>query len=161
MEGLLKLRVTLDRDSWHELESEGIWTRVIRTLAEKVLVEIDNIPFFAKGLSIGDKVIARRSDGELLLENVVERSGNSSYRIFVENEDANISTELAKLKGKLCEWEMAKFRGGILRALNVPSSADIFEIYRLLKEGQANGIWYFEEGHVGHRLPGDPTSQTS
>ena len=152
----LKLRLILDQDSWHELESEGIWVRVVKKLPTTIVAEVDSIPFFAKGLCLGDTVAAGYANGELFLKLVIERSGNSTYRIFVSDEDTDISERLAALKATICAWETAKFRGGLLYALNVPSEASIFQVFRLLREGHSHGSWHYEEGNVGHSLTSEP-----
>jgi hypothetical protein len=39
-----------------------------------------------------------------------------------------------------------------LYSVDVPASSDIYMIYNILEEGERNGVWMFQEGHVGHEL---------
>ena len=36
--------------------------------------------------------------------------------------------------------------------MDVPDATDICEVYKILEEGQKDGVWMFEEGRVGHPL---------
>ena len=38
----------------------------------------------------------------------------------------------------------------LLLAVDVPPGVDVYAAYTLLEKGEADGIWYFEEGHCGH-----------
>ena len=46
----------------------------------------------------------------------------------------------------------ADFQDRMLYAVDVPESEDIYAAYEVLKKGEREGIWLFEEGHVGHKL---------
>jgi hypothetical protein len=39
-------------------------------------------------------------------------------------------------------------------AVDVPADADIHAAYKIMQRGKKAGVWLFEEGHVGHTLPG-------
>ena len=77
-----KLSVDL-KEGWHGFSNETLW-------GEKVgegLYRIDNIPFFANGISDGDIVKAEVSeDGLLKVKEVVERSGQVNCRVIFEDE---------------------------------------------------------------------------
>ena len=44
------------------------------------------------------------------------------------------------------------FEEGTVLAVDVPPSANIYDVYRLLDAGASAGAWDFEEGHCGHPL---------
>ena len=71
----IQIGIPLDRDSWHGADSEGIWTRRVKALADKAIVEVDNIPFFTKSLSLGDKISVVFNRGRVRLDAIVERGG--------------------------------------------------------------------------------------
>jgi hypothetical protein len=73
--GAIQVGIRLDPDSWHGAGSEGIWTRLVKALADKAIVEVDNIPFFTKSLSLGDKISIAFSSGRAMLDAIVERGG--------------------------------------------------------------------------------------
>jgi hypothetical protein len=156
---LIRIRLKLDPDSWHEIESEGIWVKFVRAVGDKAIVEVNNIPFFSKSISYFDRLIVTFSNNTATIDGIAERSGHSTYRVFVEYSDDRVSNMLEILKEKGCEWERAGFRGGDLYALDIPPEANIYDVYELLEEGQKEGVWLFEEGYVGHPIEGGTTLQ--
>lgn len=109
---------------------------------------VRNIPAWAFGLSLDDEIAARVGDDErLTLSRVVARSGHSTYRIVPRDQDA-FEQRWAALHHAGCRYESHATER--LYAIDVPPDADIQEVYRLLEEGEADGIWDFEEGHCGH-----------
>jgi hypothetical protein len=39
-----------------------------------------------------------------------------------------------------------------LWAVDLPPATDIFQVYRILQEAEAEGVWEFEEVHVAHEV---------
>jgi uncharacterized protein DUF4265 len=161
----IRVTVQLPPDSWHGTSSEGIWTRLVvpptdRTNVKAVL-EVDNIPYFAKDLSLGDKILVDFNHGIPMFDAVVERGGHSTYRIFVENATSKASNTLDTLKAMGCGWEALEISGGKLYALDIPPEVDIYDVYDILERGQREGIWSCEQGHLGHPLRDDPASNPS
>jgi hypothetical protein len=154
----IQVDVQLDPDSWHGTNTEGIWTRLVKPLADRAIVEVDNIPFFAKSLSLGDKICIRFHHCRVTIDGVVERGGHSTYRVFFEKQSIAVSKMLDIIKAMGCDWERTKFRGGELYALDIPPEVDIYNVYQILEAGQREGSWLFEEGYVGDPLRDDPTS---
>lgn len=113
--------------------------------------KLDNFPFFAYGLSYGDVVTASLNDENVLyIERVVIKGGHSNYRIL-----------LAKEKSKtdfLCLWKEIEKLGVSYEstkpenifAIDIPPSADVSAIYKILEEGELKGIWQFDEGNYEH-----------
>jgi hypothetical protein len=110
------------------------------------------VPFLAYGYSEDDVVNAAPVDGRLMVVGVAQRSGHSTYRVFLpapkgEEEFALLWEPLARLG---CTYERANTR---LIGIDVPSEADVYAVYAALEQGeQANHQWSFEEGHCGHPL---------
>lgn len=150
-EKLTKVFFDLDPDDWHGYSTESLW-------AEKVgsdRFRLRNTPFFARGVSAEDIVIAKPKDGNLFFETKSISAGHSTYRIIVNEQvsDSELEaywTPLAKLG---CTYESAELKLRLL-AVDVPQSANIYEVYALLEKGQKSDIWSFEEGDCGHKLNG-------
>jgi hypothetical protein len=140
------------------LESEGGRRPATETLwAERIdqrRFRLRNVPFFVFGVSVEDVVLAQTSeDGVIEFEAVLIHSGHSTYRIMAR---AASSPEVLQQKWQGleqlgCTYEQGP---GSLRAVDVPPSADIYEVYKLLEQGEHEGVWEFEEGHCGHPVSG-------
>jgi hypothetical protein len=155
-DGAMQVRLKLEDDSWHGAGSEGIWTKLIKSLADKAIVEVNNIPFFSTALSLGDRILIAFENNEVVFDSVVERGGHSTYRIFFQNPTGDEARILLGFNELDCSWESTSFRGGKLFALDVPPHVDIYDVYEMLESGEKDGLWLFEEGYVGHLLKGDP-----
>jgi hypothetical protein len=157
----IQVRLKLDHNSWHGADSEGIWAKLVKPLADKAIVEVDNIPFFTKSISLRDKISVVFSQNSVILDSIVERGGHSTYRIFFQDPNGQKSKMLDAIKALGCDWEKTNFNGGELYALDIPPNVDIYEVYAILEKGQKEGFWLFEEGYVGHPLKGDPVPHLS
>lgn len=158
---MIQIRLGLDHDTWHGVGSEGIWVRLVKPMANQAIVEVDNIPFFTKSLSLKDRISVGLGQNGPVLNSIVERGGHSTYRIFIQHQTDEAVEMLNSIKMKGCEWEATKFRGGDLYALDIPPHVNIRVVYEILKKGQTDGIWLFEEGYVGHPLEDDPAPSAS
>ncbi len=115
------------------------------------LYQIDNVPFYAYGISDKDVVLAKDVNGELLFQDVKQNSGHSTYRIFVNDgiEDQSFTQYWKRLEEIGCGKEVG---GDGFFAVDVPTETDIYKAYRLLEKGEVDGIWQFEEGKCGPEL---------
>jgi hypothetical protein len=134
-------------DQAQGVEAENLWARALG----EDHYRIDNIPFYAYGVSHEDVVIAKNSDGRLKFSEVAVRSGHSTYRVLVKNEAGHESENFKKFWARLrelgCSFEVAKRRW---ITIDVPPDSDVFVVYRILEEGMAQNVWTFEEAHCGH-----------
>jgi len=76
---------------------------------------LDNMPFYAYSVSLGDVVLAPIDPAEQLptFESVVEKCGNRTVRIFFEEPVESGSTSMVLLEGLVemgCEYEVATRR---------------------------------------------------
>lgn len=145
---LVKVAIGLDADHWLGFGSEVLWAEDLGHDKYRLL----NSPFAAYGYSYQDVVAAHAGDaGELVVGGVVVRGGHSTYRLFLSNEeigeDARIQKYWTPVEAAGCTFECATDR---LIAVDVPPSAEIHSVYKLLEDGEAAGVWEFEEGHCGH-----------
>jgi hypothetical protein len=164
MDNRKQLRVTLhlDADSWHGVRSEGIWMTLRQPLGDrtnvKAIMEVDNIPFHATSVSLGDKVCIDFNSGIPTVCAIVERGGHSTYRILLEKRNSKATALLDTLKAMSCGWEKAEHNGYELLALDIPPEVDIDDAYEILEEGLRDECWLFEEGFVGHPPSGAATA---
>jgi Domain of unknown function (DUF4265) len=143
---LVKIRIALDRDAPYEAET--LWARAI---GDGVFI-VDNVPFFAYGLSRGDRIYAQRSDDSVLeYSGVAQHSGHSTYRVFLgEAQEVRVDEYWRQLEALGCEREIGTRR---LWAIDLSPEVDIFKAYDVFEDGEAEGVWEFEEVHVGHEVP--------
>jgi hypothetical protein len=149
--GMRKVRIALPEDAWHKVEAEWLW-------AEKIndnIYALRNTPFYALGLSYGDRVRVNDADENPTMLGVVSRGGHSTYRIFAKKgqENPRVRVLLKKLNELHCGIEGATQN---LIAVDVLPEADISKVYRALEDAEQAGIIDFEEGHCGHPLTSKP-----
>lgn len=144
---LTKVTFTLEKADWHDHASETMWAEPI----DGQRFRIRNVPFYAYGVSYDDTVVASETDEGRIVEDVSERGGHSTYRIFVTNTEMlrSFPEYWSPLERLGCTLERATAR---LLAVDVPPQADIYAVYDALSKGEAAGVWDFEEAHVGHAL---------
>lgn len=134
-------------DQAQGVEAENLWAASLGGDRYR----IDNIPFYAYGISHEDVVVANEVDGQLRFREVVARSGHSTYRVLVKDSAGYQSESFKKFWTRLlqlgCSHEVAKRRW---ITIDVPPDSDVFAVYRILEEGTAQGAWTFEEAHCGH-----------
>lgn len=146
-ENLTKVVFHLEESDWHDHGTESTWVLPLNDGT----YQIENVPYYVYGISYGDVVSAKREDAFLVFDSVVERSGHSTYRIFLATPEAENGFEsnwepLAKLG---CTYERAT---DYLIAVDVPPTSDIFAVYAALEAGEKLEYWDFEEGHCGHAV---------
>jgi hypothetical protein len=111
--------------------------------------EIDNIPFFIYGISCGDEISAQLVDDQLAFEQLVVRSGNSTFRLISKRkEDSPKIREIVRELG--CPSEMnARLN---LIAVEVPSSVSIQPFIDYIVTAKAHEELDYEEGALRHAL---------
>lgn len=93
---------------------------------------LQNVPFYAYGISFDDVVKATAIGGQLIVQDVVERGGHSTYRIFlsraVKPDDERFQRRWRSLEGIGVTYEQAN---GRLLAIDIPAQTDIYRSYDL------------------------------
>jgi hypothetical protein len=51
-----------------------------------------------------------------------------------------------------CSYEGGQVGAGTLYSVDVPDTTDVYEVYKILEQGQNDGVWMFDEGRVGHPI---------
>jgi hypothetical protein len=140
-QNLVKLTFNLSPD-WHGSSTESVWAE---PTPNGTLI-IRNTPFYAKGVSFLDEVSFADEDGAAVFEDVVQKSGHSTYRILQPNKNKiERFEEFWKPIERLgCSLE-SKIDKNALYAVDVPPNVDVRSIYSLLEEGEKADVWDFEE----------------
>ena len=108
--------------------------------------QIDNIPFFVALLADGDVVTATAAaDGELFFEDIAERSGHSTVRIFVADEGDRENVRIA-LKELGCHSEGSHIKR--LIAVDIPPNVDFGQLRKTLDTWSDEGRLEYEEACV-------------
>ncbi|MCP3805474.1 DUF4265 domain-containing protein [Allokutzneria sp. A3M-2-11 16] len=142
-----------DTAAWAPAPTERLWARKTAVTME---VEICNVPFYVKAISLSDRVrvVADHDRRELVFESLVSESGHSTVRIIIMSGDAAEVVE-STLTASGCSWEIDS--SGILWAVDVPPSVDYRGLRSALVDLKENGKIDLEEGAVSasHRMGGD------
>lgn len=148
----IKICFRTDPADWHGSENEFLWARPLGRVEETDVFELQNSPFYVRGVSYLDVVRTINIDGLFEFAGVVARSGHSTYRIIFEEGLAASEAWWDKLQNLGCTYESGEFQQKKLFSVDVPESAEIYAVYDILEQGESSGVWIFEEGHVGHPL---------
>ncbi|MDQ0065121.1 DUF4265 domain-containing protein [Chryseobacterium lathyri] len=128
-----------------EYQTESLWCK-----ADVDNFIVDNIPFIAERISLGDTIEATidEDDGLYYFEDFVANSGNTTVRIFIYNDYENKIEEVRSwLKERGCNSEVLLERNII--AVNIPEDVTYAPIKKYLDEGEGN-IWTYEESCLEH-----------
>lgn len=118
------------------------------TLLEDGTCEICNVPFYAYGLSLGDRVAVDVQDGELWYADTIASAGHSTFRIIVPkvfDKDAETAFDRrwAPLQALGCKYESTGAPRNLF-AVDVPPQADLGRVTALLDAGVSDEIWDYE-----------------
>ena len=141
---LKKVFFTLDKSDSHQHATESLWAEALGDNQYR----IKNVPFYANGISFDDVIEVSHDSDQLFVKSIVTRSGHSTYRIFLLNEN-QFDMFWKPLESLGCTYEKVTEH---LFAIDVPPEADIYKTYEHLEAGEENQVWEFEEAHVGHKL---------
>jgi hypothetical protein len=145
--GLVKVAFALTASDWYSYAIETMWALPLGSGS----FVLRNVPFYTNGISFDDQFAAEVIDRALAFRVVTRRGGHSTYRIitYEGNDTPKFSAAWRPLAVIGCTYERAD---GHLIGVDVPPTADIHDVYRLLEAGAAAETWDFEESHVGHPL---------
>jgi Domain of unknown function (DUF4265) len=149
----VRFQLEQDADGWPPTTTEGVWAIACGDSE----YELDNVPWFVRGVACGDRVRAELDEEGILWANErVRWSGHYTIRVIPLGEGSseaavqNVIDSFAPL-GVACEGGLPAFK---IVALDIPPSATVSEIKALLREGEASGRWGYEEGCIDDRWVG-------
>lgn len=133
-------RLEKDEDGYPAEDVESLWG-----LRRADGIELDNIPFFAKGVALGDVVMVRVApDGALEFESVVRRGGHSTYRILILKKHPH---DPKHTMDELIDLGLTVEEDAGLLAVDVPPEVSLERIREYFFEGIHSGRWEVEEAH--------------
>jgi hypothetical protein len=135
-----------DEDGYPPTTEESLWAIPL----EEGLFQVDNTPFFAWDLALGDVVAADPKEGVWRFREVVRRSGHATLRLIIYDV-AEVPSAIERFTRLGCLSERSHIPG--LIALDVPPSTPWAEVKRLLVEGEANERWGYEEACLPSESP--------
>lgn len=117
--------------------------------------QVDNSPFHAFGVSLGDKITATEDSDGLIFDSIISRGGHSTYRVRLPSgaSHQHFLEHWAAMEELGCSYEGSSLDNRRLYAIDIPPGVDVASIYRLLEDGEANGAWEFEEAHFAGNPP--------
>ncbi|HTN46337.1 MAG TPA: DUF4265 domain-containing protein [Flavipsychrobacter sp.] len=139
---LLKMLFPYTNEEGNEL-NESMWVKQIGEY-----YEIDNIPFYVKNYACGDLVSGEMRQGELIVEELIQESGNSTIQIIFYDKGI-IEKTRASLKELKCASEISNIPA--LIAFNVPKDVDYFGVVEpFLQSGFKADLWDYQEACLAH-----------
>src|SRR5947209_5512780 len=131
----------IDDDMYPPVTEEYLWC----TRADEGLLVIDNIPFFARDVSLGDRISVRDVSGKLQFNAVEVPSVNTTVRVL-----AHDPLEIPKLREKLEEIGSSVEVNGYLGilAVSIPAGRVAEETLYVLDDEREAGRIGFEESSV-------------
>ncbi|NDQ56401.1 MAG: DUF4265 domain-containing protein [Acidipila sp.] len=130
-----------DKDGYPPVGVESLWA-----IPRDDGFELDNIPFYARGVALGDVVsVEKAADGGLEFNGVVRRGGHSCYRIWLlkkRPDDPQFTFEELKGLGLRVEIDLNK-----LMAIDVPPNLPLASVEDFLVKGKESGRWELEDGY--------------
>jgi hypothetical protein len=149
----VKIFFKLDSTEWHRSAIESLWARPVAGFDIQNSFQLENSPFYFRGVSYLDIVEGfRANDGGLEFARVLQRSGHSTYQLLVPAGSRIFPKFWAPLEARGCSYESGTMDSRVLYSVDVPPGADIHSVYKELEAGEAAGAWIFQEGHVGHAV---------
>lgn len=141
-ESLAKIEFKLeqDEDGYPPAKYETVWAS-----ENNGHYIIENVPFFARGVSYGDVVSAKMVDGFLSFQEVIRRSGHSTVRIGVYNLE-EIDSICKELNALGCDIEKSHLPS--LFSVDIPPDANIPAIREYLEKGAEDEQFGYEEASV-------------
>lgn len=137
----VKLYFEIPIDGTEECDVESVWA-----LPLEHGYKLDNIPFYATGVSFGDVVGAENIDGCLYVTNLIEPSGHSTVRIWFSDLSDVLETR-KKLESLGCSSEISD--QSRLIAVDIPPAVGYEDVRRYFEVGEEHGKWDFEEACLG------------
>lgn len=139
------IRVFFVQDMGGEVyETESLWC-----IADGDNYIVDNIPFVAKRISLGDTIKAEydADDKVFYFDDFVAVSGNTTVRLYF-HDDQNIESVREELSKLECESE--RFLQRKMVAVNVPKAVDYKTVKSFLDRGEQQQKWTYEESCLAH-----------
>jgi len=137
----LFFHLEIDEDGYPPASTESLWA-----IQQGEHLVVDNIPFFARGVSCGDIVSFDLEDGDRYFREVVQDSGHSTVRMIIYDREKRMSAVCARLEELGCQWEQSPYPS--LIAVDVPPTANIDALRSFLDAGIKDESFEYEEAKI-------------
>jgi hypothetical protein len=111
--------------------------------------EINNIPFFASNIALGDLISVEHDDGALYFDELIEPSGHSAIQIVFFDEKYMKQAE-RELEVFGCTWEGSHIK--TLIAVDVPKNISYSIVKGYLDKGEKESKWSYKESCLAHNV---------
>ncbi len=139
----VSFRLLVDEDGYPPADWENLWAQPLGNDR----YQLDNTPFFAVGVSLGDVVHAIDDGNRRVFHALSAPSGHSTLRVVIGDPSTLIPlrTRLAELG---CASELSHIPN--LIAIDVPPASSLAAVRAYLDEGQARAKWEYETSAIRH-----------
>ena len=135
-------QLEIDEDGYPPFDVESLWVSTI----DKGVGIIDNIPFFVKGIALGDRVTF---DDDFNFVAVEVPANNTTIRVYCPSWEKEVDIKNI-LKEENCSWELSHLPS--LIAINVPNgSLEKVQSY-LFERSDIEPLFAFENATDGRRI---------
>lgn len=145
----VKITLPLNSAEWHGHETETLWASPL----SKYQYQIQNVPFFAKGVSRFDVVNAIAGVDGLVFKSVAKGSGHSTVRLVSEaspDSMAFLAKAVSELQSAGCALEKGSVSDVTVYAVDVPPNVDFDQIVASLEKWSTSGYCDWEMGNDEH-----------
>ena len=139
----IKIYLEYETDNEDEFGVESVWALME---ADGDGYRLDNIPFYARELALGDIVSVVERDGRLHLDELLKASGHSTVRIWFSNQD-DVKSTRQQIRAMGCGSEISDLPR--LVAMDVPPEVPYGPIREFLDAGAKAQKWDYEEACLG------------
>jgi hypothetical protein len=136
----------VQKDSSDGYQIESLWCTIFKNN-----FVIDNIPFVAKRVSLGDVISAEWDEDDqcYYFDDFISVSGNTTVRLFLQKEE-DIKEVRDYLSSKNCESEI--FLSQKTVAINIPKDVMYPPLKEYFEVGEESGKWVYEESCLAHKI---------
>lgn len=135
-------QLEIDEDGYPPFDVESLWVSTI----DKGVGIIDNIPFFVKGIALGDRVAF---DDDFNFVAVEVPANNTTIRVYCPSWEKEVDIKNI-LKEENCSWELSHLPS--LIAINVPNNRlEKVQSY-LFERSDIEPLFEFENATEGRRI---------
>jgi hypothetical protein len=138
-----------DQDDYPPADWEWLWAKRVNVNTYK----LDNVPFFAKGVGLGDIIAAKTTQEGLVFASLIEPSGHSTLRVVVlrgnltEQEVQRLVEDFREtLRGMGCSTELSHIPN--LFSVDVPPGVSYHLVTMFLSLKEEEGLVEYEEACV-------------
>jgi len=136
-----------NEDNYPPFSEEIVWAFEVDKA--KGLYRIDNTPFYIYGISFGDTIKAVMQSKQLYFKEIIEKSGNSTIRIYCKDIIATNKIQ-EKIKKLGASFEGSNIAS--LFAVNIPKNIDFNSIISYLEKNKTKYDMEYEDGDIQHKI---------